>query len=142
MEDSIELIAHRLSRGAGLGRMDAHVLQQWLLRFSKSSKFSRTLRQATSEVVDRLTNSFLPCWTAYRDLMVDRFVALDKCPGVLPIRVGQTWRRLATEANLLAAGIKAMELYGIHQLCAAGLEAGIKGGIQLCHQRAVEAAQR
>ncbi len=104
--------------------MDALALQQWLLRFWKSS---RLLRRATANLVDWLANSFPP-WDAYRALMAGRLVALDKCPGVRPIGVGETWRRLAAKATLLVSGCDAKERCGIDQLCA-GLEAGIEGGI-------------
>ena len=60
--------------------------------------------------------------------MTGRLVALDKCPGVRPIGVGETWRRLIAKTTLLLAGSEAKELCGIQQLCA-GLEAGIEGGI-------------
>jgi hypothetical protein len=123
-EDTIEVVARRLSGAAGLGGTDAHALQQWLLRFGNSS---RTLRQATAELVDWLANDFPP-WAAYRALMAGRLVALDKCPGVRPIGIGETWRRLAAKATLQVAGSDAKELCGIHQLCA-GLEAGIEGAI-------------
>jgi hypothetical protein len=123
-EDSIEVTARRLSGGAGLGGTDAHALQQWLLRFGKAS---RTLRQASAEMVDWLANTFPP-WASYRALMAGRLVALDKCPGVRPIGIGETWRRLAAKATLLSSGREAKELCGIDQLCA-GLEAGIEGGI-------------
>jgi hypothetical protein len=123
-EDTIEVAARCLSGGAGLGGTDAHVLQQWLLRFGKSS---RLLRQATADLVDWLASSFPP-WAAYRALMAGRLVALDKCPGVRPIWVGETWRRLAAKATLLGSGCNAKEQCGIDQLCA-GLEAGIEGGI-------------
>jgi hypothetical protein len=60
--------------------------------------------------------------------MAGRLVALDKCPGIRPIGVGKTWRRLAVKATLLASGSEAKELCGIDQLCAE-LEGGIEGGI-------------
>jgi hypothetical protein len=123
-EDTIKVTTRRLSGGAGLGGTDAHALQQWLLHFGKSS---RLLRQATADLVDGLANSFSP-WAAYRALMAGRLVALDKCPGVRPIGVGETWWRLAAKATLLVSGCDAKERCGIDQLCA-GLEAGIKGGI-------------
>jgi hypothetical protein len=58
--------------------------------------------------------------------MAGRLVALDKYPGIRPIGIGETWRRLAAKATLLASGKHAKELCGIDQLCA-GLEAGIEG---------------
>jgi hypothetical protein len=86
----------------------------------------------TANLVDCLANSFPP-WAAYRALMAGRLVALDKCPGVRPIRVGETWWRLAAKATLLVSGCDAKEQCGIDQLCA-GLEAGIKGGIHAINE--------
>ena len=60
--------------------------------------------------------------------MTGHLVALDKCPGIRPIGIGETWRRLFAKASLLASGSEAKEKCGIDQLCA-GLEAGIEGGI-------------
>jgi hypothetical protein len=126
-EDTFEVTARRLSGGAGLGGTDAHALQQWLLRFGKSS---RLLQQATADLVEWLVARQLlsPMGAAYRALMAGRLVALHKCPGVCPIGVGETWRRLAAKASLLVSGWDVKEQCGIDQLCP-GLEAGIKGGI-------------
>jgi hypothetical protein len=60
--------------------------------------------------------------------MAGHLVALDKCPGVRPIGVGETWWRLTTKATLLISGCDAKERCGMHQHCAT-LEAGIGGGI-------------
>ena len=60
--------------------------------------------------------------------MSGRLCALDKCPGVRPVGVGETWRRATAKILLLVAGAEAKEACGIDQLCA-GLEAGIEGGI-------------
>ena len=49
-------------------------------------------------------------------------------PGVRPIGIGETWRRLFAKIILLVAGGDATEACGIDQLCA-GLMAGIEGGI-------------
>jgi hypothetical protein len=51
--------------------------------------------------------------------------ALDKCPGVHPIGVGESTAKIL----LLVPGAEAKEACGIDQLCAPGLEAGIEGGI-------------
>jgi hypothetical protein len=47
--------------------------------------------------------------------MVGRLFALDKCPGIQPIGVGETWWRLTAKATLLAAGSKTKELCSILQ---------------------------
>jgi hypothetical protein len=87
-EDSIKVVTRHLSGAAGLGGMDAHVLQQWLLQFSKASCSSQ---QACAELVDWLSNTFPP-WAAYRGLMTGCLVALNKGPGVYPLGIGETWR--------------------------------------------------
>jgi hypothetical protein len=121
-EDTIEVTARRLSRGAGLGGTDTHALQQWLLQYGQASQL---LQQAN--FVNWLSNSFPP-WAAHRGLMAGCLVALDKCPDVRPIGIGETCRRLFAKASLLASGNEAKEKCGIEQLCA-GLEAGMEGGI-------------
>ncbi len=60
--------------------------------------------------------------------MAGCLVALDKCPGVHPLGVGETWQPSITKTLLLAARSKAKEACSIDQLCT-GLEAGIEGGI-------------
>jgi hypothetical protein len=123
-EESVEKVARRLSGSAGLGGTDSHALQHWLLRFGAAS---RKLRIALAEFTDWLSNSFPP-WAAYRAIIAGRLCAVDKCPGVRPLGVGESWRRAIAKMLLLVAGSEAKEACGIDQLCA-GLEAGIEGAI-------------
>ncbi len=88
-EDSVEKVAGRLSGSAGLGGTDAYALSHWLLKFGTASC---KLRVALAGLSAWLANGFPP-WAAYRALMAGRLLALDKCPGVRPIGVGETWRR-------------------------------------------------
>ena len=60
--------------------------------------------------------------------MTGRLVALDKCPGIRPIGIGETWRRLAAKCNLEVTGQEATYACGKEQLCT-GLKVGIEGGI-------------
>jgi hypothetical protein len=60
--------------------------------------------------------------------MAGRLLALDKCPGIRPIGIGETWRRAIAKCILKVAGKDAKETCGIDQLCA-GLESGIEGAI-------------
>jgi hypothetical protein len=57
--------------------------------------------------------------------MAGCLVTLDKCPGVCPLGIGETWWHLCAKLILLACGSNAKKQYGINQLCA-GLEAGIE----------------
>ena len=54
--------------------------------------------------------------------------ALDKCPGVSPIGIGEAWMRLVAICVLQVSVLEAKAECGVDQLWA-GLEAGIEGGI-------------
>ena len=60
--------------------------------------------------------------------MSGRLIALDKQPGIRPVGVGKTWRRLMAKCLLKVAGPEAKSACGTTQL-AGGLEAGIEGAI-------------
>ena len=69
--------------------------------------------------------------------MANRLVALNKCPGVRPVGIGEIWRRLFAKTVLILAGEEAKEVCGDEQLCA-GLEAGIEGGIHAARAEWIE----
>ena len=48
-----------------------------------------------------------PPWDAYRALMSGRLIALDKHPGIIPVRVGETWIWLMEKFLLRVAGTEA-----------------------------------
>ena len=77
--------------------------------------------------VDWLANGSPP-WAAYRAFMSGRLIALDKQPGVRPVGVGETWRRLFAKIVLKVTGPEATMTCQGDQLCA-GLKAGIDGVI-------------
>jgi hypothetical protein len=60
--------------------------------------------------------------------MAGRILAIDKCPGIQRIGIGETWRRAIAKCVLHVAGKGAKESCGINQLCA-GLKSGIEGAI-------------
>ena len=68
-----------------------------------------------------------------------RLVALDKCPGVRPVGIGEVWRRAIAKCVLGECGDDAKAACGSTQLCA-GLEAGIEGAIHAVTARATEKA--
>jgi hypothetical protein len=74
-----------------------------------------------------MANKFPP-WAAIRALMTGRLLAIDKCPGIRPIGIGETWRRAIAKCILHVAGKDAKEICVDNQLCA-GLESGIEGAI-------------
>ena len=65
--------------------------------------------------------------------MTCRLIEIDKCPGVRPIGIGETWRRLFSKCNVLHTIDSATIICGNKQLCA-GLESGIEGAIHSTKQ--------
>ena len=53
-----------------------------------------------------------PPWAAYRAIMANRLIGLDKCPGVRPVGIGEIWRRLFAKTVLVVAGAEAKEECG------------------------------
>ena len=74
-----------------------------------------------------LCNSVVP-WDNIRALLASRLIALDKCPGVRPIGVGETFRRVVGKVICLITRSDASLACGSQQLCA-GLPGGIEGAI-------------
>ena len=120
--DTIERAARRLQGAAGPCGLDAVELKHLLFRFGGESI------KLTAEVAawtEWLANASPP-WAAYRALMANRLIAIDKQPGVRPVGCGEVLRRLMAKAVILVAGDEATEACGNDNLCA-GLSAGIEG---------------
>ena len=60
--------------------------------------------------------------------MYGRLIALDKHPGVRPVRVGENWIQLFAKCVLKVMGPEATNGCQDDQLCA-GLKAGIDGAV-------------
>ena len=61
-------------------------------------------------------------------LVASRLIALDKCPGMRPIGVGETPRRIIGKAIMTVVKADIREVAGVLQLCA-GQEAGSEAAI-------------
>ena len=102
-EDTVTVVAGRLSGGGGPGGTDSVSLQHWLLRFGAASA---ELRLIVGDFIEWLGNG-RPPWAAYWALMSGRLIALDKQPGIRPVRVEETWRRIMANCLLRVAGPEA-----------------------------------
>ncbi|KAI2490762.1 hypothetical protein MHU86_23809 [Fragilaria crotonensis] len=121
-QDDVEAISPRLAGAAGPGGTDAVDLANWLLRFGLEA-----LREEMAAWTNWLANTSPP-WAAYRAVMANRLVALDKQPGTRPVGIGEVYRRLWAKCLLKAIGSQATAACGNFNLCA-GLQAGIEGAV-------------
>ena len=89
-DETVTAVAGRISGGGGPGGTDSVSLQHWLLRFGEASG---ELRLIVGKFTEWLSNG-RPPWATYLTMMSGRLIALDKQPGIRPIRIGETWRQL------------------------------------------------
>ena len=99
-------------------------LQVWILKFGEDST---RLRTSMKTFVDWLSNGSLP-WASYSAFMFGRLIALYKQPGVCPVGVVETLRRLSSMIVLKVTGLEATMACQDDHLCA-GLKEGINGVI-------------
>lgn len=121
---SIRSAALSTTGAAGPSGLDAHCWRRLCTSFHSASRdlchslahFARRL--CTTLVDPKGLSSFLAC----------RLIALDKCPGVRPIGVCETARRIVAKAILYVTKQDIQEAAGTRQLCGgqiAGIEAAI-----------------
>ena len=127
-----EKAARQIQSTAGPGRSTASHWQDFLLCYGAHSA---KLRDAIS---GRLANSIVK-WSDIRALMSSRFVALDKCPGVRPITIGEIPRRILCKVIVMATRDDITNLCGVDQLCS-GLKSGIEGSVRAVRELYVENA--
>ena len=87
-EDADQSVARKLSRSSDPVGANSETLQEWVLNFEEYSK------RLCSSVVnfDNLIANNSPPWAACSVFMYRCLIALDKQPGIRPVRVGETWR--------------------------------------------------
>eukprot|EP00957_Ditylum_brightwellii_P176108 13409911-Ditylum_brightwellii.AAC.1 len=113
----------------GPGGIKAVSWQHWLLRFGAASL---KMREAVAKLTRWLANT-RPAWAAYWALVAGCLIALDRCPGVCPIGVGEILLQMMGKCIILVCGEGATQACGIQQLCS-GLKAGIKGAVHTMNQ--------
>ena len=81
----VEKVARQIQGSAGPGGSTASHWQDFLLRYGAHGA---KLRDAVAELARHLAYSIVE-WSDIRALMSSRLIALDKCPGVRPIAIGE-----------------------------------------------------
>ena len=116
IDNVVSAVAGRLSGVAGPEGTDSVSLQHWLLRFREASG---ELRQIVAQFGECLSNG-RPPWAAYCAMMSGRLIALDKIPGIKPVGIGETWRRLLEKCLLRVTGKEAKAACRMEQLTGGG----------------------
>ena len=120
----IRSTALRTSGAAGPSGLDAHSWRRLCTAFKTASN---SLCQSLAEVAKRLCSSLVDP-QGLAPLLACRLIALDKCPGVRPIGIGDTARRIITRAILSITRGDIQDAAGSIQLCAgqlSGCEAAV-----------------
>ncbi|KAL7463292.1 hypothetical protein ACHAXS_003674 [Conticribra weissflogii] len=123
-ENDVKLMAPQLHGSGGPTSLDSSLLTDLLLRYGISSTALRTEMANWSEW---LANESPP-WAAYRATMATRAVAFNKFPGVRPLSIGESYRRLWARLIISQTRDQAKAACNTTELCA-GLETGIDAAI-------------
>ena len=117
-------VSRTLSGSAGLSALDS---AQWTDLLLKYGGASADLREAVAALVRRLANENVP-WIDTRALRARKLIALDKCPGVRPIGVGDVLDRLCAKVMIEVTGDDVQHACLADQICS-GLKSGIEASI-------------
>ena len=116
--------ALRVSGAAGPSGLDAH---EWRCLCTSHKAASRDLCASLATVARRICSSYVDP-TSIKPLLACRLIALDKHPGVCPIGIGDTARRIIAKAVLTIAAPDIQDASGCLQMCGgqiSGIEAAV-----------------
>ena len=116
--------AMKLFGSSGPSGSDANHWFDALIRFGLESS---RLRDLVSQLGNLIANEIIS-WRKIKTLLSCRLIALDKQPGVRPIGIGETLRRLLGNAVADLTGDNLANAFGSEQL-AGGKSCGIEGSI-------------
>lgn len=113
-------------RTKGASGLDTHCWRRLSTAFKAASS---DLCHSLALLAKRLCTTFVDP-KGIAPLLACRLIALDKCPGVRPIGICETQRRIIAKAVLLATKGDLLDAAGPRQLCAgqiAGIDAAAHG---------------
>ena len=134
----IRSIALRITGAAGPSGIDALGWRRLCTSFKSASL---DLCHSLASTAQRLCTSFVDP-SAIAPFLACRLIALDKNPGVRPIGIGDTARRIIAKAILTVTRLDIQEAAGSLQLCASqisGIEAAVHAADLLFKQEDTEA---
>eukprot|EP00957_Ditylum_brightwellii_P146773 11173696-Ditylum_brightwellii.AAC.1 len=120
----VEKVATWMQGAAGPGRVNSIVWQDWLLQYGYASF---KVQDAVANLTRGLSNS-RPPWAAYQAIVAGRLIALDKCPSMHLVGLGEILLRLIGKCVIAVCGKDVTDACSTHQLCG-DLKAGIKRAI-------------
>ena len=121
--DLIKCVALRSSGAAGPSGIDTFGWRRLCSSFSSSP----TLCNALAHVAYRLCTSYVHP-SGITALVASHLIALDKCPGVRQIGIGEISRRIFSKAVLVILGNDVIDATGPLQLCA-GQDLGCEAAV-------------
>ena len=124
--DLIKKNTLRTSGGAGVSQQEDAL---WHKMVSGHKDASTSLTNALASVARRLVTEYVDP-QGLEALLANRGIAIDKCPGLRPVGVGEMARRIIGKAVMAVTGEKVRESVGALQLCAGhpvGVESAIHG---------------
>ena len=116
--------ALRVTGAAGPSGLDAH---EWRRLCTSHKGASRDLCASLATVARRICSSYIDP-ISIKPLLACRLIALDKHPGVRPIGIGDTARRIIAKAVLSLAAPDIQDASGCLQMCGgqiSGIEAAV-----------------
>jgi hypothetical protein len=101
VEKTVEKVARKVGGSAGLGEVSSTFLKQVLLWHGNAS---RRLRKRWLILLSGWPILTILGQATYQAQRMGRLIALDKCPGVRPVRISEIWSRLIAKVILVKAG--------------------------------------
>ena len=130
LDITADYVEHVAQGSAGPGGSTALQWHGYLLRYGFSSAHLQDAIAMLASLACHLANEIIDWENMHALMMASYLIALDKCPGVRPIGIGNALRQILCKVVALATCADLEKVCGIAQLCS-GI-ASWYGGINSC----------